>query len=175
MRSRTPWLALTFVAGGMTAAAAGCTTAAAAAGLPTPLLTQAQIAPAAHPYDESADAHRAVDAAFAKAKASGKDVLIDLGGNWCPDCRILAGVLDSREVAPWADSHFVQVRVDVGRENKNLDIARRFGVRISAVPTILVVAPDGKLKNPEAAAALGNARAMSPQQMVDLLAIWDAR
>lgn len=167
MRSATPLLALTIVTGGMTAATA--------AGLPTPGLPQAPIAPAAHPYDENADAHRAVDAAFAEAKAAHKDVLIDLGGNWCPDCRILAGVLDSKEVAPWVDSHFVQVRVDVGRRNKNLDIAARFGVPVKAVPTILVVSPDGRLKNPDGAAALGDARSMSPQQMVDLLAIWDAR
>ena len=46
------------------------------------------------PFDENADANAAVANAFARAKAEHKRVLIDLGGNWCADCRILAGVME---------------------------------------------------------------------------------
>ena len=37
-----------------------------------------------------ANADAAVAAAFARAKKSHKRVLIDLGGNWCVDCVVLA-------------------------------------------------------------------------------------
>ena len=46
------------------------------------------------PYDEQADAKATVVAAKARAKANHKLLLIDLGGNWCLDCRILAGTMD---------------------------------------------------------------------------------
>ena len=45
------------------------------------------------PYDTNADATAAVDAAFARAKQDGKRVLIDMGGNWCGDCIVLANLM----------------------------------------------------------------------------------
>src|SRR6478672_8222530 len=57
------------------------------------------------PYDEQANATAQVDAAFKRAKQTGKRVLIDFGGNWCPDCRILAGVMKLPEVRSFIDSH----------------------------------------------------------------------
>ena len=44
------------------------------------------------PFDENVDADAAVDAAIAQARVEHKLVLINLGANWCADCRILAGV-----------------------------------------------------------------------------------
>lgn len=71
-----------------------------------------------HPYDENADTDRAVDAALARAAHSHKLVLIDLGGNWCADCRILAGVMELPEVHAFVDAHYEVVTVDVGRFNR---------------------------------------------------------
>src|SRR4051794_25193406 len=42
------------------------------------------------PYDEKADPHKDVAAAFAQAKQDSKYVLLDFGANWCLDCRVLA-------------------------------------------------------------------------------------
>ncbi len=67
------------------------------------------------PYDEAANADDAVAAAFAKAKVSHKLVLIDLGGNWCPDCIVLANFLRLPEVERFVDRHYEVVAVDVGR------------------------------------------------------------
>ncbi|HEX2591467.1 MAG TPA: thioredoxin family protein, partial [Rhizomicrobium sp.] len=51
-----------------------------------------------YPYGEAADANRAVDAAFARAKKSNKRVLIDLGGNWCGDCIVLSNLMELPEI-----------------------------------------------------------------------------
>jgi thioredoxin 1 len=120
--------------------------------------------------DESADAHAQVDAALAEAKKSGRTVLLDFGGNWCLDCRILAGVLLEPPVAEWMSSHFVVVKIDVGRRTKNMDISERFGVTVKGVPTVLMIAPDGKLQNPDDPYGLSDARSLSSQAVVDLLA-----
>jgi len=127
-----------------------------------------------NPYDTSADANADVNAAFARAQTSGKRVLIDLGGNWCPDCIILANVMRLPEVAPFVAANYEVVMVDVGRSNRNLQIPARFGItrRLEGVPFMLVVDPDGKLLNAGNAATLDEAHAMKPQAMVDWLASW---
>ncbi|WP_419728496.1 thioredoxin family protein [Lichenicola sp.] len=141
---------------------------------PTDLPAQ-QPAPVAHPYDTTADAHAQVDAAFADAKRTGRDVLIDFGANWCPDCRMLAGVFDMPQVKAWKDSNFASVSVNVDRFNVNMDIPARYGVKVKSIPTVLILTPDGKLLNADGTLALGNARTMSPAAAVDLIASWEQR
>jgi thiol-disulfide isomerase/thioredoxin len=126
--------------------------------------------PAPRPYDVNADAHAAVAAAFAEARRSGRRVLLDFGGNWCPDCRMLAGVLDDPVVKSWTDAHFITVMIDVGRFTKNTDIAARWGVQLHAAPTVLVVTPQGKLVNGDDVTGLADARSFSQQAVVDELA-----
>lgn len=123
------------------------------------------------PYDEEADADKDLAAAMARAKESGKRVLIDLGGDWCPDCRILAAVMDLPDVKPFLAAHFEKVIIDVGRFNKNLHIPQSFGIeKLRGVPSILVVEPDGTLVNKTDSAELADARSKTPQAMVDWLA-----
>jgi thiol-disulfide isomerase/thioredoxin len=137
-----------------------------------PTLPPGQAAPVQAPYDSAADAHAQVDAAFAAARATGRKVLIDFGGNWCPDCRMLAGVLQVPAVRRWTDQNFATVMVDIGRRNKNLDIAAKYGVKIEGVPAVAVLTPDGKLLNGGHVDALADARSWSQQAVVDLLAKW---
>ncbi len=126
----------------------------------------------AAPYDETADAPAQVAAAIARAAASHKFVLLAFGGNWCPDCRITAGVLALPDVRPWVEKNFEEVSIDIGRLNKNMDIAERYGVRVIAVPTIVILGPDGKMLNAGNPAALKDARGMSPQAIVDTINGW---
>lgn len=126
------------------------------------------------PYDEGADADAKVEAAFARARESGKRVMIVLGGNWCPDCIILANVSALPEVASWLDRHFERVSVDVGRFDRNLQIPARFGItdRLKGVPTVLVATPEGKLINPQDPFTLANSTTMTPQSIVNWLGTW---
>jgi len=128
------------------------------------------------PYDEKADADAAVAAAFAKAKASHKRVLLDLGGNWCPDCIVLANFLQLPEIKAFVARHYVMAAVDVGRFNKNLQVPARFGytTRLKGVPTVLIAEPDGTLVNGSDVFAFTDARHMTPQGLADYLAKWAA-
>ena len=132
--------------------------------LPTPLPT---------PYDSRRDAEGDLAATIAKAKKSGKQVLIDLGGNWCTDCRILAGVMELPELKPFVEKHYEVVSIDVGRFNKNMQIPARYGVpKLAGAPTILIVDTNGKLVNATNAADLADARSMNPQGIANWLARW---
>nr|WP_295112886.1 thioredoxin family protein [uncultured Caulobacter sp.] len=72
-------------------------------------------------------------AVIKKARAAKRPVLIDLGGNWCGDCRVFAGVLEQPEVKRWFD-------------------------KLKGVPPFLVVDAKGKLVNDGAFFALTDAR-----------------
>jgi len=127
------------------------------------------------PYDEHADANAAVAAAFAKARLSRKRVLIDLGGNWCGDCLVLANLMQLPDLQRFLKAHYEMVSVDVGRFDRNLQVPARFGItkRLEGVPAILIVEPDGKtLVDAGHVAALADARHMTPQGLADWLAQW---
>jgi len=131
--------------------------------------------PLPYPYDESADADRDVDAALAKARAEHKRAFIDLGGNWCGDCRVLAGVMALPEVEAFLDAHYVVVAVDVGRFNRNLQIPARWGItdRLEGVPAVLVVDPDtGTLVDAGHVVEITDDRHMDPQSIADWIAQW---
>ena len=131
--------------------------------------------PLPYPYDEHADADAAVARARAAAKAQHKLLLIDLGGNWCGDCRVLAGTLDLPRVKAFVDRHYTLVTVDVGVFNRNLQIPARYGFtdRLKGVPTLLVIDPaTDKVLNPNDVFALSDAGSMSPQALADWLARW---
>jgi len=148
------------------------------AAAPTPHVSVATVdglkQPLPLPYDEKADADTQVAAAKARAKRDKKKLIIDLGGNWCPDCRILAGVLELPEVRAFVARHYVVVTVDVGRMDKNLQIPRRYGIdRVRGVPALLIVDPrTDKLLNADRLFALSDARSMTPQALADWLAQW---
>jgi thioredoxin 1 len=125
------------------------------------------------PYDVDADAHAQIAAAIARAAQNHKFVLIDFGGNWCPDCRVTAGVLAMDQVKPWVSTMFEVVMVDIGRMNKNMDIGEAYGVHVKAVPTMIILDPAGRMINAGSdPAALQDARGMTPQAIVDTLNGW---
>jgi thiol-disulfide isomerase/thioredoxin len=131
--------------------------------------------PLPYPYDEQANADKAVAKARAEAKKQGKLLLIDLGGNWCGDCRILDGTLQLPAMKAFMDKHYTVVMVDVGHFERNLQIPAHYGfnTRLKGVPTLLVVDPKtDRLLNRDDVFALSSAGDMSPQALADWLARW---
>ncbi|WP_271299332.1 thioredoxin family protein [Sphingomonas sp. CV7422] len=127
------------------------------------------------PYDASADATAAVAAAKARALRGRKKLLIDLGGNWCLDCRLLAGVMELPAMRGFVARHYEVVTVDIGRFDKNLAIPAHYGIkgRLAGVPALLVVDPKtDRLVNAGRETALADARSLSPQGLADWLAQW---
>ncbi|HUR46374.1 MAG TPA: thioredoxin family protein [Candidatus Saccharimonadales bacterium] len=91
--------------------------------------------------------------ALAKARASGKPVLIDFtGSDWCPYCiELKKNALSTGEFESFADQNLILVEVDFPRRKKlpaqqlnaNEALARRFG--IEGFPTLVLVNGEGKV------------------------------
>lgn len=100
--------------------------------------------PPAGPYDTKADAHKDIAAAQQRAKASKKYVMVIFGANWCEDCIVLHRLLDEPATKAYVDAHFEIVGVDLGRFDKQVDIARALKVDLDkGIPAAAFLAPDG--------------------------------
>jgi len=127
--------------------------------------------PEASPFEESADATAQADAALARALVAGKKVILVLGANWCHDSRGLAGWFAEPRFAAMLEAKYELVYVDVGHKDRNLDIARRFGIKeIKGTPTVLVLSSAGELLNRASAPKWRNAASREEE---DIFAYFD--
>lgn len=114
--------------------------------------------PEARAFEQGADAAADVDAALVRAARSDKRVLLVLGANWCHDSRGLAGWFAQPRFAAMLAPKYEIVYVDVGHRDRNLDVARRFGIEaIRGTPTVLVLSASGELLNRKSAPKWRNA------------------
>jgi thioredoxin 1 len=113
------------------------------------------------PYDESADAKAQIAAALAAAAPAKKPVLVVFGANWCADCKVLDMAFHDGAAAPLIAQHFQVVKVDVGRFDRNTDIAKAYGVpRAPGIPAGAVLDARGRVVYATQAGELADARNM---------------
>jgi thiol:disulfide interchange protein len=98
----------------------------------------------AHIYPEIDSAETDIAAALAEAKRTHKRVIVDFGGDWCPDCQVLNIYFHQSPNAEIVDKYFVRVNVNVGRMDANVGIASRYGVPLKGVPALAVLDGNGK-------------------------------
>ena len=128
-------------------------------------LAVAQPAPA---YDEAADARADVQRALADAAQARVPVLVVFGANWCGDCKVLDMSFKEGAAAPLMAKRFRVVKVDVGRFDRNLDIAQAYGVPLkSGIPSVAVLSAQGKVVYATKAGELADARKMGDKAIVD--------
>ena len=77
---------------------------------------------------ETLCANKDLAAAQTRARAAKKGVMVIFGANWCPDCIVLHRLLDEPETRAYVRAHFEVVAVDLGRFDKNVDLAQRLGL-----------------------------------------------
>jgi thioredoxin-like negative regulator of GroEL len=156
----------------VSAALAMAACACASAPAPTPASAPK---PEARSYLVSDDASADVDAALARARQSGKRVLLVMGANWCSDSRALAGWLATDRFAELIERKYELVFVNIGMprtgDGHNLGIARRFGLQeLPGLPNVLVLTGDGVLVNPTTATSWRNAESRTGDAIYDELA-----
>lgn len=123
--------------------------------------------PEARPFDPDPAlvAQDTVDGALATAAASGKHAIIVMGANWCHDSRALAGWFETPRFQSLLTDHFEVRYIDVGKKDRNIDVAQRFGLdNIVGTPTIVVTNSNGKVLNLETAPTWRNAASRSEDE-----------
>jgi thioredoxin 1 len=95
-------------------------------------------------YPSIETARSDIDAAIAEAHRTHKRVIVDFGGDWCPDCQVLNIYFHRSPNAELLAKYFVRVNVNVGRMDANKDIAEKYGVPLKGVPALAVLDADGR-------------------------------
>ena len=125
------------------------------------LFTTAGARAADLPYDKNANARADINKALAAAAAAHQSVLVVFGANWCPDCRVLSNALKHGPSAPLVAKDFQVVKVDVGQLDKNVDLAKSYGISLDdGIPEVAVLSPNGKVLHATHDAELVDARHM---------------
>ncbi|WP_328580552.1 thioredoxin family protein [Streptomyces sp. NBC_00370] len=124
-------------------------------------------------YDASRNAKADIQAALATAAKKHREVLIDFGANWCPDCGSLDALFRSARVEPLLQKDYVVVAVDVGEFDHNIDLAEQYiDLQTSGIPALVVLKSDGAPRTATNDGAFSNARAMGPDQVSAFLTRW---
>jgi thiol:disulfide interchange protein len=113
-------------------------------------------------------------AALQAAGASHRRVIIDFGGNWCPDCHVLDGYFHDSVNGPLLDAHYVLVHVNIGRIDQNLDIAERYQIPLKkGVPALAVLDGDGTLVYSQKMGEFEAMRRMQSAAVTEFLKRWN--
>ena len=97
-------------------------------------------------YNEQADPAADIAQAERTALREHKHILLDFGGNWCGDCQVMDYNFHQPPTATLLTQNYVVVHVDIGHIDKNLEIAKRYGVQIAhGVPGLAILDARGKV------------------------------
>lgn len=125
-------------------------------------------------YDESIDAMQQIKEATELAQKSGRYVLCQVGGNWCPWCLRFADFAKKDSViAPLIEQNYVYIHVNYSKGNKNLKAMRflgnpgRFGY-----PVFVILDSEGKPIHTQESESLEEGKGYSRQKVEKFLRLW---
>jgi thiol:disulfide interchange protein len=124
-----------------------------------------------YPAPEQARADLA--AALKTAAATHKRILLDFGGNWCPDCQMLDLYFHDQANRPILEANFVLVHVNIGHMDANLEIAREYEIPLNkGVPALAVLSDTGQLLYSQKGGEFEDMRNMQSSAVTKFLLQW---
>jgi thioredoxin 1 len=114
---------------------------------------------AEQPYNEAADAKLEIKQTLAQAATTNTPVIVVFGANWCGDCKMLDSAMKYGASAPLLSRDFKVVKVNVGHFDKNVDVAKSYGVPLSnGIPAVAIISSRNEVLYVTKEGELANAR-----------------
>ncbi len=127
--------------------------------------------PDIYPPPEQAAADLAT--ALKQAAAEHRRIILDFGGNWCPDCHVLDTYFHDATNKPILDANYILVHINIGREDRNLDIADRYQIPLKkGVPALAVLNSKGELLYSQKGGEFEAMRRMDSSAVTQFLVQW---
>jgi hypothetical protein len=125
-------------------------------------------------YPANANAQAELKEAEDKAAREHKRVLLVFGANWCFDCHVLDLAFQRPDLAPVLAAGYEVVHIDLGiDEHKNADLVKQYDVPLNkGIPALAVVESNGALVVSQKNGEFENARAVTPEALLDFLNKW---
>jgi thiol:disulfide interchange protein len=113
-------------------------------------------------FDPARIAKADIQRALEVARREKKHVLLEVGGNWCPYCKVLDQFFaDHPAIHALRQRNFVYVKVNFSEENRNDDVLLDYPL-IRGFPHFYVLNAKGELITSQRAAQLGSPEGYSP-------------
>jgi thiol:disulfide interchange protein len=111
--------------------------------------------------------------ALSASAATHRRILLDFGGNWCPDCHVLDLYFHDAANQPILEANYILVHINIGRLNENLDIAERYGIPLrKGVPALAVLGEHGELLYSQKSGEFEAMRRIQSSAVTDFLLSW---
>ena len=126
-------------------------------------------------FDPARDPTRDLDVALRIARAAGRNVLVDVGGEWCSWCHIMDRFFVANpDLKRYRDANYVWLKVNWSAENRNDAFLRRFPA-IKGYPHIFVLDSGGRLLHSQETVELEAKKNYDPAAMRSFLVKWAPR
>jgi thiol:disulfide interchange protein len=123
-------------------------------------------------FDPARDAAKDIEQAVRLASASGRRVLLDVGGEWCVWCHRLDQLFaDNPDLSAFLEKHYVVVKVNWSKENKNEEVLSRYP-KVAGYPHLFVLEKDGSLLHSQETGALEEGKGHSKEKVLAFLKEW---
>lgn len=123
-------------------------------------------------FDPSRDAAADVAQAVALAKAQGKRVIVDVGGEWCSWCHVLDRFIAANDdVRSLIERNYVWVKVNYSKDNRNEAFLSRWP-RIRGYPHLFVLDANGALVRSQDTGMLESGKGYDKSRVVTFLQRW---
>jgi thiol:disulfide interchange protein len=98
-----------------------------------------------HAFDPARNPKTDLEDAVLHAQQFRKNILLDVGGEWCIWCHRLDSLfLQHKDLAEYLNKHYVVVKINVSKENKNQEFLSRYP-KVAGYPHLFVLDSKGKL------------------------------
>jgi len=124
-------------------------------------------------YAPPEEAQSEISAALASSAKDHKRVILVFGANWCYDCHVLDATFHSKAIAPLVVANFHVVHINIGEEDKNLDLAAKYGVPLKkGVPALAVLDSNGTVIYSQQEGEFENSVRIGPADVTAFLKKW---
>lgn len=136
--------------------------------------TQAQDLSKFNLYKPAEDAEKGIAKTVKEAKAAGKQVFIQIGGNWCIWCmRFNDFVTSDRSIDSLVNANYVVYHLNYSKENTNSKILAKYGYpQRFGFPVFLVLDGDGKLLHTQNSSYLESGKSYDAEKVKGFFADW---
>jgi thioredoxin 1 len=133
------------------------------------------VAAGADIYPDPQQAPADLTAALHAAAQHHKNVILDFGGNWCGDCKVLDIYLHDPVNVGLIDANYVVVHINIGTSemDQNQKIAERYQIPLAkGVPALAILDQHGKLLYSQRSGEFEKMRRMDPNSVTSFLLQW---
>jgi len=128
-------------------------------------------------YKPAEDAEKEIAGAVKKAKAGGKHVFIQVGGNWCIWCaRFNDFVTTDKQIDSLINANYIVYHLNYSKENYNSKLLAKYGFpQRFGFPVFLVLDGQGKLLHIQNSAYLEEGKGYNRTTVINFFYDWIPR